>query len=166
MITTFSFILIFIFFCASFLITLFSLDDIKNKKTESIVRNYMLTMVFFVPILLISYIWVFPNIYTVTDCGKVEEKIMINPFLSFDYGGNNCYVINNSNHTLYVDTSIYGKDENDDIEHIKQIIKSKTTVKLKISRFSDLFELPATFIKTKAHNNQIYYYLGCEELNR
>lgn len=92
--------------------------------------------------------WVCPNVYIVDECGSVTEKYMVLPTTTpngvpMRYGSH-CYLINNSESSLWVSTVFYGNknEKNSAEETIAELIAPETDIELDIISLDYFFEEP------------------------
>ncbi|HFG0578848.1 hypothetical protein ACLHWS_08715 [Flavobacterium psychrophilum] len=174
MITKLTFLIIILILILSFFYGMYKESELNTKfkdshntkkKTLGYFNIFNLTLIV---LLLISYIWVFPNVIIFESCSKIEKNILINPFktyldISFDYGNNISYVINNSDENLEIVQLEYGYSSNDE-ENSKQIISANSAQKIEISHFDFINEIVPKHIRTKS-SKTTYFYIGCESSN-
>lgn len=144
----------------------------KFKETRNLKKTVLgflnIFNILLILILVISYIWVFPNVLIFKSCYTVEKYILINPCnkyydLNFDYGNNILYVINESDENLEIIPLQYGYI-NYDKENYEQIISTNSAQKVEISRFDFINEMVPKYIRTKS-GPRTYYYIGCLSSN-
>jgi hypothetical protein len=153
--------------------------DEKISKNKFINRKFfdsiLFTLLFSVPLSIVAYLWVFPNVYIIKSCSFYEEKIAINPFLKINNTninfGNHCYVINNSNNKLIAKTNFFGANLSGDIyvnytgideeDIIKEIIPPNSTKKIRINNFDYLFVRIPNIKTFTEHEKNYKYSLDC-----
>ncbi len=141
--------------------------DKPNKKANAF-GFFNISSLILLLLLIPSYIWIFPNVLVFESCNKIQKYILINPFknqdgISFDYGNNISYVINETNENLEIVQLEYGNSNNSD-ENTKQIISANTAEKFEIAKFDFINQIVPKHIRTKS-SKRTYYYIGCESSN-
>lgn len=116
--------------------------------------------------------WVFPNVYTIDECGKVTAEFLILP-TSTHYGntmtyGSHCYLINNTDTELWIETALYGNKtaENSADEIITETVPPKSDQKFDVISLDYFFEDPRS-IRTRSRNVKedgiVQYTVRCAE---